>query len=96
MRIVTPLTIPPDKANRVLINVHGGGFVVDSGSLTETIPLANLTRTKVVAVLYRLAPEHPFPAAVDDTVAVYKELLKTYRPKNIGLYGTSAGAILTG
>jgi acetyl esterase/lipase len=96
VRIVTPLTIPPDKANRVLLNVHGGGFIVDSGSLTETIPLANLTRTKVVAVLYRLAPEHPFPAAVDDTVAVYKELLKTYRPQNIGLYGTSAGAILTG
>ncbi len=96
VRIVTPLAIAPDKANRVLINVHGGGFVVDSGSLTETIPLANLTRTKVVAVLYRLAPEHPFPAAVDDTVAVYKELLKTYRPNNIGMYGTSAGAILTG
>jgi epsilon-lactone hydrolase len=96
VRIVTPLAIPPDKTNRVLINVHGGGFVVDSGSLSETIPLANLTRTKVVAVLYRLAPEHPFPAAVDDTVAVYKQLLKTYRPQNIALYGTSAGAILTG
>jgi epsilon-lactone hydrolase len=49
----------------------------------------------VVAVLYRLAPEHPFPAAVDDTVAVYKELLKTYKPGRIVLYGTSAGAILT-
>jgi len=47
-------------------------------------------------VLYRLAPEHPFPAAVDDTVAVYKELLKTYKPQHIVLYGTSAGAILTG
>jgi acetyl esterase/lipase len=50
---------------------------------------------KVVAVLYRLAPEHPFPAAVDDSVAVYKELLKTYKPNHIVIYGTSAGAILT-
>ncbi len=75
--------------------MHGGGFNSDSGSLTETIPIANLTQTKVVAVLYRLAPEHPFPADVDDTVAVYKELLKTYKPEHIGLYGTSAGAILT-
>lgn len=96
VRIITPLIIPAGKAGRVLINLHGGGFNSDSGSLSETIPIANLTQTKVVAVLYRLAPEHPFPAAVDDSVAVYKELLKTYKPQNIGLYGTSAGAILTG
>jgi acetyl esterase/lipase len=50
---------------------------------------------KVVAVLYRLAPEHPFPAAVDDGVAVYKELLKSYKPNHIVIYGTSAGAALT-
>ena len=72
-----------------------GGFNADSGSLNELIPMANLTRTKVISVLYRLAPEHPFPAAVDDTVAVYRELLKTYKPQNLVLYGTSAGAILT-
>jgi acetyl esterase/lipase len=95
VRVVTPLTMAPEKQKRVLLNVHGGGFVVDSGSLTETIPMANLTGTKVVSVLYRMAPEHPFPAAVDDTIAVYKELLKTYWAKNIGIYGTSAGAILT-
>ena len=95
VRIITPLNMPKRNRDRVLINVHGGGFVVDSGSLTETIPIANLTQTKVIAVLYRMAPEHPSPAAVDDTVAVYKELLKTYKPQNIGLYGTSAGAILT-
>jgi monoterpene epsilon-lactone hydrolase len=92
---ITPLTIPAEKETRVLINVHGGGFVTDSGSLVEGIPIANLTQTRVVSVYYRLAPEHPFPAAVEDTVAVYKEMLKTYKPQNIGLFGTSAGAILT-
>lgn len=95
VRVITPLAIPDTKVDRVLINVHGGGFNSDSGSLTETVPIANLTRTKVIAVLYRLAPENPFPAAVDDTVAVYKDLLKTYKPENIALYGTSAGAVLT-
>jgi len=95
VKIVTPLTIPADKQDRVLINLHGGGFTADWGSMIETIPVANLTQTKVVAVLYSLAPEHPFPAAVNEAVAVYKELLKTYKPQNIGIYGTSAGAILT-
>ena len=95
VRVITPLSIHDDRRDRVLINVHGGGFNSDSGSLTETIPIANLTKTKVVAVLYRLAPEHPFPAAVDDTIAVYKELLKQYKPEHIALYGTSAGAVLT-
>jgi acetyl esterase/lipase len=94
-RIITPLEIPEKNRDRILLNVHGGGFNSDSGSLTETIPEANLTQIKTVAILYRLAPEHPFPAAVDDTVAVYKELLKTYKPDHIALYGTSAGAILT-
>ena len=95
-KVITPLTVPASKQTRVLINLHGGGFNVDSGSLTETIPVAFMTQTKVVAVLYRLAPEHRFPAAVDDAVAVYRELLKSYKPSNIGVYGTSAGAILTG
>jgi monoterpene epsilon-lactone hydrolase len=95
VRVVTPLTIAPEKTDFVLMNLHGGGFRVDSGSLTESIPMANLTGIKVVSVLYRMAPEHPFPAAVDDAVAVYKELLKKYKPSHIAIYGTSAGAILT-
>jgi epsilon-lactone hydrolase len=94
VRIVTPLA-DMDR-ERVLINIHGGGFNSDSGSLTESIPIANLTRMKVVAVLYRLAPEHPFPAGLDDVIAVYREVLRTCRPAHIGIYGTSAGAILTG
>jgi len=93
VRIVTPLS--GMDSTRVLINLHGGGFNSDSGSLTESIPVANLTKIKVVAVLYRLAPEHPFPAGLDDAVAVYKALLKTYKPAHIAVYGTSAGAILT-
>jgi epsilon-lactone hydrolase len=94
--IINPLSTPETNKNRVLINLHGGGFISDSGSLIEGIPIASLAKVEVVSVYYRLAPENPFPAAVDDVVAVYKELLKTYQPRNIGIFGTSAGAILTG
>jgi acetyl esterase/lipase len=93
--IITPLTMPDENKTRVLINLHGGGFNLDSGSLIEGIPICNLAKIKVVSVYYRLAPENPFPAAVDDVVAVYKELLKTYKPRSIGIFGTSAGGILT-
>lgn len=95
VHVVTPENMPAANADKVLLNVHGGGFNGDSGSYTESISMAGMTGIKAVAVLYRLAPEHPFPAAVDDTVAVYKQLLKTYKPEHIVLYGTSAGAILT-
>jgi monoterpene epsilon-lactone hydrolase len=95
VHIVTPDGMPDANKDKVLLNLHGGGFNSDSGSYTESIPIASYTKIKVVAVLYRLAPEHPFPAAVDDSVAVYKELLKTYKPDHIVIYGTSAGAILT-
>ena len=94
--VITPANLPDQKGNRVLINLHGGGFNSDSGSLIEGIPIAALARTKVVSLYYRLAPENPFPAAVDDVVAVYKQLLREYKPGSIGIFGTSAGAILTG
>lgn len=96
VRRVTPLHVPKANADKVLLDLHGGGFDSDSGSYTETIPIAYYARVPVVAALYRLAPEHPFPAAVDDAVAVYRELLKTHKPEQIAIYGTSAGAILTG
>jgi len=93
--VITPPNSPDQNRNRVLINLHGGGFNSDSGSLIEGIPIAALAQTKVVSLYYRLAPENPFPAAVDDVVAVYKQLLREYKPGSIGIFGTSAGAILT-
>lgn len=84
-----------DPAGPLLINFHGGGFVVDSGSLTETITIAGVTGLPVAAVLYRLAPEHPYPAAVDDALAVYRAALDERPADRIAVFGTSAGAVLT-
>lgn len=93
----TPMSaIAPENANRILINLHGGSF--ESGSQTnsqlESMPVAALGQIKVISVDYRMAPAHRFPAATDDVVAVYKVLLENYRAENIGLYGSSSGAIL--
>lgn len=93
--IFDPAKPRADRRKKLLLNFHGGGFVVDSGSMTENVRLAALSGTRVVSILYRLAPEHPFPAAVDDAVAAYRETIAHHRPRDVVVYGTSAGAILS-
>ena len=93
-KVVIPKRAAAHKQDRVLICLHGGGFTSDSGSTLESATIAAMTGLKVIAIEYRLAPQYPFPAAVDDTVAVYKHALKQYAPNKIGVYGTSAGAVL--
>ena len=82
---------------RVLINVHGGGFILGARTISqiEAIPIAAAGKIKVVSVDYRMGPEHKFPAASQDVAAVYREILKRYNPKNVGIYGCSAGGVLT-
>ncbi|ANI79692.1 MULTISPECIES: alpha/beta hydrolase [Sphingobium] len=94
--LVKPHDIPEENKGLTLMNLHGGGFVMGSGSLIEAIPVAHQAKVAVVAVDYRLAPEHPYPAAVDDAVAVYRSMLDHHRPDQIGIYGSSAGGFLTG
>ncbi|AIF47009.1 alpha/beta hydrolase [Dyella japonica] len=90
--------IAPANQKRVLINLHGGAFLwgAHSGGLVESIPIASLGRIKVISVDYRQGPEHVFPAASEDVEAVYRQLLKQYSPGSIGIYGCSAGGVLTG
>jgi monoterpene epsilon-lactone hydrolase len=97
-RVVTPQDgVAARNRDRVLINVHGGGFFSGAGNeaLIESIPVAGLGKLKVVTVDYREGPEYQFPAASEDTASVYGALLKEYKPRNIGIYGCSAGGILT-
>lgn len=91
--------IAPENEQRVLISVHGGGFNQGGGGIggaVEAIPFAGVGRIKVIAVDYRLQPEHTLDDAVEDIVTVYREVLKRYRPENIGMFGCSAGGALTG
>lgn len=84
------------KPGPILLNLHGGGFMVDAGSITENVAMAAHTGLTVVAVRYRLLPDQRYPAALEDALKVYGALLETHDASRIGLYGTSAGAILSG
>ena len=90
--------VPAENENRVLINLHGGGFITcwPACAEVESMPVAALGGFRVVAVDYRQAPDHKFPAASEDVAAVYTELLETYPAENIGIFGCSAGGMLTG
>ena len=95
--VITPAAgIATENARRVLINVHGGAFATGArtASLVESVPLAALMKIKVISIDYRMGPEHQFPAASEDVVKVYRELLKAYEPRHIGLFGCSAGGLL--
>ncbi len=94
VRIFTPAQMAPRNPRLLLLNLHGGGFTVDAGSVTENAAVAAYAGMPVIAARYRLAPEHAFPAAVDDAEAVYRAVLAEHPAERIGLYGTSAGACL--
>jgi monoterpene epsilon-lactone hydrolase len=81
-------------AERVLLYFHGGAYVLGNPEVhaTVAIQVAHESGIRVLSVDYRKAPEHPFPAAVDDGVAVYRALLERgYAPGRIGVFGDSAG-----
>jgi len=88
--IVRPKNPDPRFDGRVLMNIHGGAYILCEGMIMEAAVLANAGAT-VVAVDYRVAPDHPFPANIEDSAAVYRGLLDRYAPEQIAIYGTSAG-----
>lgn len=91
--VATPNSVAPRHRDQVIVNVHGGGYVVGSGEsgTVESIYLAGLTGVTVIAVDYRMPPLHPFPAALDDAMAVWNGMVKMIHPANIVLNGSSAG-----
>ncbi|MBL4826098.1 MAG: alpha/beta hydrolase [Spongiibacteraceae bacterium] len=97
--VVTPVGgIAPENKARVLIDLHGG--TMKWGAVHElvmnAVPMAAVGRVKVISIDYAKAPAHRFPAASKDVAAVYRELLKTYKPENIGLYGCAIPSLVGG
>lgn len=92
------VTSPESRSERVILYIHGGCYI--SGKLITVREccsrISRAASAKVLNVDYRLAPEHPFPAALDDVVAAYKWLLDSgYESKDIIISGESAGGGLT-
>ena len=82
---------------RVLLNLHGGGYVLGPGEAgtQEAVLMAGIGKFKVVYADYRMAPDFPYPAAIEDAMAVYREMLKTTPAKSMGVFGTSTGGAMT-
>jgi len=90
---VTPARISPAGEQRIFVFLHGGAYVFGQGrgGLGEAILIADRIGIQVISIDYRMPPSDPFPAALDDAVAVYRELIESQSPQSIALGGTSAG-----
>ncbi|MBI3516053.1 MAG: alpha/beta hydrolase [Proteobacteria bacterium] len=95
--IVTPKSMPAANRNRLLVHVHGGGYVFGPGEagLNEAVLLAGFGAFKVISVDYRMPPDHPYPAAMDDAMTVWRAAVKMANPRNMAIFGTSTGGAMT-
>ena len=93
---VTPSEINPAFENRLFVHTHGGAYVLGAGlaAAREAVLIAHTAGIPVVSIDYRMPPEHPFPAAIDDVVAVWRSLLQDRPAKSLALGGSSAGGNL--
>ncbi len=93
VRTVTPAEVDPANTSRLFVHTHGGAYVIGSGpgGADEAVLIAHYAGIPVVSIDYRMPPEHPFPAAVDDVVAVWRSLLTQRSAKSTALGGSSAG-----
>ncbi len=83
---------------RVYLDIHGGALIMGGGEVCKAMATASACRlgARVVAVDYRMPPDHPYPAGLDDCLAFYKALLRDHAPSEIIVGGGSAGANLAG
>ncbi len=95
--VITPKVIPAKNRNRLLVHVHGGAYVFGPGKsgTLEAIIMAGFSHMKVISIDYRMPPDFPYPAAMDDAMAVWKEVGKLARPAKVAIFGTSTGGGMT-
>jgi monoterpene epsilon-lactone hydrolase len=92
------VSAPDADAGRAILYLHGGGYVIGSINTHRALAgrLSRAAKARVLVIDYRLAPEHPFPAAVDDAVSAYRWMLtQGLKPSRIAVAGDSAGGGLS-
>ncbi|MFM9108551.1 MAG: alpha/beta hydrolase fold domain-containing protein [Chloroflexota bacterium] len=91
--ILTPPNMEERNRDRLLVNTHGGAYVFNKGvaASADAAFIAHAAGIRTVAIDYRMPPDHPFPAGLDDSVAVFTEVIKERDPGKTGFTGTSAG-----
>jgi len=92
------IVAPEAEESRAIVYLHGGGYVIGSINSYRDMceRLSRAAKAAVLAVDYRLAPEHPFPAAVEDSISAYRWVLaRGIKPERIAIAGDSAGGALT-
>lgn len=94
---IQPREVASGWEGRQLMHLHGGGYVLFPGEAGagEGMLMAGLVGVEVVSVDYRMAPDHPFPAALEDAGAVWRALAAEHDPKAMAVFGASAGGGLT-
>ncbi|MBE7245724.1 MAG: alpha/beta hydrolase [Actinomycetospora chiangmaiensis] len=95
--VIQPKTLPQANRNRLLLHIHGGGYVYNPGEAgtLEAVLMAGIGGYKIISVDYRMPPEAPYPAAMDDATAVWKAMLGMQTPDRMAVFGTSTGGGMT-
>lgn len=95
--VIAPREVPARNRNRLLVHIHGGGYVYNPGEAgtLEAVLMAAFGGFTVVSFDYRMPPDAPFPAAMDDAMAVWRAVLRLQRPENMAVFGTSTGGAMT-
>jgi epsilon-lactone hydrolase len=90
---VAPKSPDSRSSRHLLIGFHCGGFIGGAGEagLLEMFQMAGLAKMTVLSVDYRMPPDHPFPAAIDDAIAVWRALSSSDRKGGLAVFGSSAG-----
>ena len=95
--ILTPKEIPAAHKNQIIFHIHGGGYIFGPGEAGtgEAMLMAAYGRYKVLSIDYRMPPDAPYPAAMDDVTAAWRALVATVDPHRIAVEGTSTGGGMT-